>query len=511
MENRRNLDILKSKETYLLGILDINRDQYPNLGETQEAVSVMKNRNYSDTDYYTDNNNVLFYIKSVSEEPEYIKNNINPQCNSKELYVGIDIHHKNIDILPFGYKEQNIYNLLSSEEKKKRIFDELEGKLLLFKPYITYDQYACKVYKNLQIQKIICDYEEGISYRAIPKINIPNHIFESKLKRGEYIYLEDYNHNMLPPEFIICNDYIYYDFMSWKKHEVNYKLWSCDKNQHEIRKSKIHFNEDDYRYDVINILDNLKFLSVEFLDYIYDSLEDNGDFIFTKDEVDVELTNNNEKNNNTFHIEKSIEAMSRKCENEDLDFENKKCFNEEEMDKIFKSTSDESNFLKNFKNYTIKHNLCYDMKDLLNFHISIKTNQLTILAGMSGTGKTQIAKAYGEMLGINKENKTLLFLPISPSYTQPEDLLGYLNNTTGLYVASETGFVDFLIHAENNKDKMHMVIFDEMNLSQVEHWFAPFISLLELNHDERNLQLYSSNAICHNNIKYKRPVVLVSH
>lgn len=111
MENRRNLDILKSKETYLLGILDINRDQYPNLGETQEAVSVMKNRNYSDTDYYTDNNNVLFYIKSVSEEPEYIKNNINPQCNSKELYVGIDIHHKNIDILPFGYKEQNIYLL----------------------------------------------------------------------------------------------------------------------------------------------------------------------------------------------------------------------------------------------------------------------------------------------------------------------------------------------------------------------------------------------------------------
>ena len=91
--------------------------------------------------------------------------------------------------------------------------------------------------------------------------------------------------------------------------------------------------------------------------------------------------------------------------------------NKIDIDAIFKSTSTETKFLRKFKNYTIKHNLCYDMKDLINFHVSVKTNPLTILAGMSGTGKTQIARAYGETLGINKENGTLLFLPISPSYT----------------------------------------------------------------------------------------------
>lgn len=43
-----------------------------------------------------------------------------------------------------------------------------------------------------------------------------------------------------------------------------------------------------------------------------------------------------------------------------------------------------------------------------------------------------------------------------------------------------------------------MVIFDEMNLSQVEHWFSPFISLLELNEEERYLTLFSDQDRCIN-------------
>lgn len=506
-EKRKDLDILKSNETYLLGILAIDYEHYPALGETQEAVSIMKNRNYNDTLYYTDNINVLFYIKSVSEEPEYINNIINPKCNSGELYVGIDRHHRNIDIYPFGYKDQNTYNLLSNEEKKEEIFNELQGKLVLFKPSITYDQQTNRVYKNIKIQQVLDDYKEGTFYRSIPEVNMHIDAFESKLKNGEYIYLENYNNNMLAPEFIICNDYIYSNFKSWKKHDGNYKLWSCDKDQHEIRKAKITFNEEDYDYDVLDILDNLKFVSDDFLTEKIYHLADEGKFVFENtgcekiensyiEEFEILST----VNNDTEYVVDNLDDTS--VNNYEIEVEE----NKDDIGSIFKPTSTESKFLKKFKDYTIKHNLCYDMKDLVNFHVSVKTNPLTILAGMSGTGKTQIAKAYGETLGINKQNNTLLFLPISPSYTEPEDLTGYLNNTTGLYVASETGLVDFLIHAENNKDKMHMIIFDEMNLSQVEHWFAPFISLLELNPNERYLQLYSNGAICHNNAKYKNSI-----
>ena len=260
-EKRKDLDILKSNETYLLGTLAVNYDsEYPTLGETQEPVSIMKNRNYSDYSYYMDNTNILFYIKPVSEEPEYIRNIINPKCNSGELYVGIDRHHRNTDIYPFGYRDKNKYNLLTNEEKKEEIYNQLNGKLVLFTPSITYDQESGRVYKNVRIQQVLGEYNDGDIYRAIPEVNMHHIAFESKLKNGEFIYLEDYNNNMLAPEFIICNDYIYSNFKSWKRHEGNYKLWSCDKDQEVIRRAKITFNEEDYDSDVIDILDNLYFI-----------------------------------------------------------------------------------------------------------------------------------------------------------------------------------------------------------------------------------------------------------
>jgi 5-methylcytosine-specific restriction endonuclease McrBC GTP-binding regulatory subunit McrB len=162
----------------------------------------------------------------------------------------------------------------------------------------------------------------------------------------------------------------------------------------------------------------------------------------------------------------------------------------------------EYKFLRALKQFTVREKLCYEMNDLINFHICVKTNPLTVVAGMSGTGKTQLALSYARMLDLSEEEETLLFLPISPSYTEPGDLLGYLNSTNGLYVPSETGLTDFLIHAARNPDKMHMVIFDEMNLSQVEYWFAPFISLLEKEEDTRVLQLYGSKANCLNHERY---------
>lgn len=489
IERRKDLDILKSNETYLLGVLAVDYANLPTFGETQEVVTKMKNRNSSDK------SNMMFYIKAVSEEPDYIKSIVNPKCNSGELYAGIDRHHRNVDIYPFGYKDISWYDLLSDEEKKDQIYNALNGKLLLFKPSISYDQDKNIIYKNARIQQVLDNYREDDHYRCIPEVRMNTYAFENKLKNGEYIYLENYNNNMLSPEFIICNEYIYSGFQSWNKHDGHYKLWSCDKEQYKIRKSKMNFNDEKYEYDILEILDNLKFISDDFLSEELYHLTDEGELVFKEleddDIKDKKLLENNKVNHNEFEDDKN------------LNLEN---YEEDEVDKIFKSASMESKFVRKFKDYTIKHNLCYDMKDLINFHVSIKTNPLTILAGMSGTGKTQIARAYGEILGINEESDTLLFLPISPSYTEPEDLTGYLNNTTGLYVPSETGLVDFLVHAEEYSDKMHMVIFDEMNLSQVEHWFAPFISLLELDSKDRKLKLYSKGVICHNNIKYKSSV-----
>ena len=123
---------------------------------------------------------------------------------------------------------------------------------------------------------------------------------------------------------------------------------------------------------------------------------------------------------------------------------------------------------------------------------------------MSGTGKSQLAKLYGETMGLQYGNE-LLMIPVSPSYHEPNDILGYLNPTTGVYYESETGLVDLLLKAQESPEQMFMVIFDEMNLSQVEHWFSPFISLLEVEEKNRYLNLFNENSYCVNP-KYKSKI-----
>lgn len=151
----------------------------------------------------------------------------------------------------------------------------------------------------------------------------------------------------------------------------------------------------------------------------------------------------------------------------------------------------EHEFIERFTHIARYHyRLFHEQEDLINLHTSIKTNAITILGGMSGTGKSQLARAYADALQLPEEN--LAFIPVSPSYQEPDDVLGYLNPQTGMYYESETGLVSLLSRAEADPRNLYMVVFDEMNLSQVEHWFSPFLSLLELK-DHRKLKLFKDN------------------
>ena len=165
----------------------------------------------------------------------------------------------------------------------------------------------------------------------------------------------------------------------------------------------------------------------------------------------------------------------------------------EEAEVIVPNNFNENKFLDYFLKVLEKKGLCYDKEDIYNFHVSCKSSNLTILAGASGMGKTRLPLAYAECINVRESDGTLLFLPISPSYTEPSDVLGFYNSQKEEYVPSETGLVDFIKHAQDNPTKMHMVIFDEMNLSQIEYWFAPFMSILEKPKGERIITLYSKS------------------
>lgn len=150
--------------------------------------------------------------------------------------------------------------------------------------------------------------------------------------------------------------------------------------------------------------------------------------------------------------------------------------------------------------------LIYSKEDIYNFYTCLSASELVILAGMSGTGKTQLPLSFAKYFNMSEEKHTLLFVPISPSFLEPSDVIGFLNVNTNKYVPSVTGIVDFLLHAEKHPNKMHMIIFDEMNLAQIEYWFAPFLSIMEQDNKTRFLELYSEGAECENKDIYPSKV-----
>lgn len=138
----------------------------------------------------------------------------------------------------------------------------------------------------------------------------------------------------------------------------------------------------------------------------------------------------------------------------------------------------------------------YD-NDLINFHNSVKTNLLTILTGLSGTGKSKIVTAYAEALGIlrrhNGQSNQFNMISIRPSWNDDADLLGYADTLNNNYRPADSGLLETLIDANHNPDKLYLVVFDEMNLARVEHYFSQFLSVLERRPEDRLITLYSKN------------------
>ncbi|AGA21624.1 Putative GTPase subunit of restriction endonuclease [Bacillus subtilis subsp. subtilis str. BSP1] len=155
------------------------------------------------------------------------------------------------------------------------------------------------------------------------------------------------------------------------------------------------------------------------------------------------------------------------------------------------SYDQEEEFMRAFEAMCKQMGLYYDQKDLYNFHTAMKTGSLVILAGMSGTGKSKLVQCYSNALKLNKDN--LLFIPVSPSWQEDSDLIGYVDKLHNVYRAGDSGLVNVLRHANTHPSDMHIVCFDEMNLARVEHYFSQFLSVLELEENKRVIQLYNED------------------
>lgn len=113
------------------------------------------------------------------------------------------------------------------------------------------------------------------------------------------------------------------------------------------------------------------------------------------------------------------------------------------------------------------------------FHTSLKVAKLaplTILAGISGTGKSELPRLYADLGGVS-----FLPIPVQPSWDSPQDLFGFFNYTDGRYKAEPLARLLYQINQESDplRQGLTVVLLDEMNLARVEYYFAELLSRLE--------------------------------
>lgn len=140
----------------------------------------------------------------------------------------------------------------------------------------------------------------------------------------------------------------------------------------------------------------------------------------------------------------------------------------------------------------------YSLETIRIFLAGLHMSPISILQGISGTGKTSLPREFTKALlsdgnyvnskEIN-DNAPYRICAVQSGWRDNMDLMGYYNSFEHKY--KETDFFKALYIANQPKysDTLFLIILDEMNLSRPEHYFADFLSLLEQSANERYIGL----------------------
>lgn len=124
----------------------------------------------------------------------------------------------------------------------------------------------------------------------------------------------------------------------------------------------------------------------------------------------------------------------------------------------------------------------YKKEILEQFYAGLCTNQLVVLSGQPGTGKTSLVEGFCDAVGAK-----LKVISVQPNWTDNQDLIGFYNPIENTYVP--TSFLDAVIEAKENPEVLHVICLDEMNLAYVEYYFSEFLSKMQS--EKRAINLYS--------------------
>ncbi|MGY0216702.1 AAA family ATPase [Endozoicomonadaceae bacterium StTr2] len=123
-----------------------------------------------------------------------------------------------------------------------------------------------------------------------------------------------------------------------------------------------------------------------------------------------------------------------------------------------------------------------DYNATANILITLAQSQFTLFSGLPGTGKTSFARLIGQAMGLQRR---LLNIPVARGWNSPRDVLGFYNALSQSFNPSASGLYELLAHMQDETDEMApaILLLDELNLSQPEHYFSPFLQMADQESD----------------------------
>lgn len=155
------------------------------------------------------------------------------------------------------------------------------------------------------------------------------------------------------------------------------------------------------------------------------------------------------------------------------------------------AVQEERQMLEKARDYIRGKGLFFPERVLHAFHTSLKASDispLVVLAGISGTGKSELPRHYADGMGLH-----FLLVSVQPRWDSPQDLFGFYNYLEKRYKATELAraLVQFEMfnqsawdlpedaEIDDRSDRVLLVLLDEMNLARTEYYFSEFLSKLE--------------------------------
>ena len=140
-----------------------------------------------------------------------------------------------------------------------------------------------------------------------------------------------------------------------------------------------------------------------------------------------------------------------------------------------------------FRNFAASKLKLYYTSNMIRLFISgLSATKLVILQGISGTGKTSLAYAWGKFI-----RNDAIIASVQPSWRDRTELFGYFNEFTKKF--NETEVLKWMYLA-GYTDDVYVTVLDEMNIARVEYYFAEMLSILEMpSRDEWVIELVPSS------------------